>query len=70
MRRTDWWVGVLLIVLALLVHPLLPRYEYHHPGLGYAGNVASGAFYTDGATTDQRPAQRSLSGIIREIFPL
>ena len=48
MRRTDWWLGVLLIALSILAHAMLPRYEYRHPGLGYAGNVASGAYYTGG----------------------
>ena len=28
--RRDWWIGVGLIVLALLVHALVPRYEYRN----------------------------------------
>ena len=27
MTRLDWWCAVLLIVLALLIHALIPRYE-------------------------------------------
>ena len=26
--RLDWWVGVVLVVLAILAHALVPRYEY------------------------------------------
>jgi hypothetical protein len=26
--RRDWWLGVLLVVGALLVHALVPRYSY------------------------------------------
>jgi len=26
--RRDWWIGVTLIVLALLVHGLVPRYDF------------------------------------------
>ena len=28
MTRRDWWLGVLLIAVALLVHALVPRYKY------------------------------------------
>jgi hypothetical protein len=28
MRRRDWWLGVLAIVLAVLVHGLVPRYDF------------------------------------------
>ncbi len=31
MTRLDWWLGVLLIVVALLVHALVPRYEWQTP---------------------------------------
>ncbi len=27
MRRLDWWLGVVLVVLATLLHALIPRYE-------------------------------------------
>jgi hypothetical protein len=30
MTRRDWWLGVVLIVLALLVHAAVPRYTYLH----------------------------------------
>ena len=31
--RREWWIGVVLVVLAILVHALVPRYEYQHdPG--------------------------------------
>ena len=26
--RLDWWIGVVLVVLAILAHALVPRYEY------------------------------------------
>ena len=26
--RREWWIGVVLVVLAILVHALVPRYEY------------------------------------------
>ena len=46
--RRDWYIGVAILVLALLFHAAVPRYEWRHPGLGFAGNVADGAFFTDG----------------------
>ena len=33
--RRDWWIGVALVTAAILVHALVPRYEYQHP----AGSV-------------------------------
>jgi hypothetical protein len=48
MMRRDWWLGVAVIAGSVLFHALFPRYEWRHPGLGFAGNVAAGAFYTDG----------------------
>jgi hypothetical protein len=44
----HWWIGVACLTAVVLFHALFPRYEYRHPGLGYAGNVAAGAFYTEG----------------------
>ena len=32
--RSEWWIGVVLVVLAILVHALVPRYEYQHDGPG------------------------------------
>ena len=32
--RRDWWIGIVLVVLAILVHALVPRYEYQHTGPG------------------------------------
>lgn len=26
--RRDWWIGVAAIVLAILIHALIPRYEW------------------------------------------
>lgn len=26
--RRDWWIGIAVIVLALLVHALVPRYDW------------------------------------------
>ena len=28
MKRRDWWLGVLALSAALLVHALVPRYEW------------------------------------------
>ena len=28
--KWDWWIGVILIVMAVLTHALIPRYEWHH----------------------------------------
>jgi len=30
LTRRDWWIGVILIVLALLLHAAVPRYTYTH----------------------------------------
>jgi hypothetical protein len=27
--RRDWWLGVVLLTLALLAHAAIPRYEWH-----------------------------------------
>ena len=32
--RLDWWIGVVLVVLAILAHELVPRYEYQHESSG------------------------------------
>ena len=32
--RLEWWIGIVLVVLAILVHALVPRYEYQHDGPG------------------------------------
>ena len=32
--RRDWWIGIVLVVLAILVHALVPRYEYQQSGPG------------------------------------
>ena len=34
MTRRDWWLGVTLVVLALLAHALVPRYEWSAPSGG------------------------------------
>ncbi len=35
--RRDWWIGVALVTAAILVHALVPRYDYVHSG-GYPSN--------------------------------
>jgi hypothetical protein len=35
MTRRDWWIGIVLIVVALLLHAAVPRYEWLQ--LGAAG---------------------------------
>jgi hypothetical protein len=32
MTRRDWWIGVLLVALALLGHAAMPRYQWQHQG--------------------------------------
>ena len=32
--RRDWWIGIVLVVLTILVHALVPRYEYQQAGPG------------------------------------
>ena len=35
MTRSHWWLGVLLLVAAVVGHAFLPRYEWHtQPGIG------------------------------------
>ena len=29
MTRRDWWIGVAVIALAILLHAAVPRYEWH-----------------------------------------
>jgi hypothetical protein len=29
--RRDWWLGIALVVLAILVHAAVPRYEWLQP---------------------------------------
>lgn len=36
MTRRDWWIGVMLIVFALLVHALIPRYDFRQERSGSA----------------------------------
>ena len=31
MTRRDWWIGVVLLVLAILAHALIPRFEIVSP---------------------------------------
>ena len=30
--RREWWIGIVLVMLAILVHALVPRYEYQRVG--------------------------------------
>jgi hypothetical protein len=32
LTRRDWWLGVLVLTLALLIHAAWPRYEWRHVG--------------------------------------
>ena len=32
MRRRDWWIGVGLVVAALVLHAFYPRYEWRPTG--------------------------------------
>lgn len=31
MTRRDWWLGVVAVVAAVLVHALVPRYDWRGP---------------------------------------
>ena len=34
MTRRDWWIGIAVLVLAILVHAAFPRYEWRQgPGV-------------------------------------
>ena len=37
--RLEWWVSVTLVVLVIVVHALVPRYEYQLAGAGGLGWV-------------------------------
>lgn len=59
MTRRDWWLGVLVLAAALVVHALFPRYEVRTFSNVYpirvdrwTGTVAH-AVRTDRATTDR-----------------
>ena len=34
LSRLEWWTGVTLVVLAILAHALVPRYEYRQTSPG------------------------------------
>lgn len=40
MTRTDWWLGVVLLVAALLAHAAFPRYEWTHQQGGTGSALA------------------------------
>ena len=37
--RLEWWISVTLVVLVIVVHALVPRYEYQLAGAGGLGWV-------------------------------
>jgi len=39
MTRRDWWLGILAVVLAVLLHALLPRYEIRSSGQRILGRI-------------------------------
>jgi hypothetical protein len=34
MTRRDWWLGIAVVVLTLLLHAAVPRYEWRTAGRG------------------------------------
>lgn len=32
MKRRDWWIGIALVVAAIVLHALVPRYEWRNYG--------------------------------------
>lgn len=30
MTRRDWWLGIMLVASAILLHALIPRYDWRH----------------------------------------
>ena len=59
--KRDWWIGVGAVVLALLVHAWVPRYEWRTPEYAavairidrWTGAAELGSF-RDGLSTDLR----------------
>lgn len=51
MTRRDWWIGIGLIVVALVLHAALPRYDWRQTGAQFiridrwAGRAERGYFY-------------------------
>ena len=37
--RLEWWISVTLVVLVIVVHALVPRYEYQQASAGGLGWV-------------------------------
>lgn len=52
--RLDWWIGVVLVVLAILAHALVPRYEYQQAGPSGIGWIRPAA-PSGAAGLPQRP---------------
>ena len=57
LRRQDWWCGVLLIVLILVLHSALPRFQWlpaQHPSETSAQLAISVWLRVDGWTGEAR----------------
>lgn len=55
MNRRDWWVGVAILTCALVLHAIVPRYQYQHTALNYwlkvdrwTGHARTVIVYTSG----------------------
>lgn len=75
MTRRDWWLGIVLIVAAILVHALVPRYDWGQnriridrwTGAAEIGRFNSGEWVSDAAI--ERARRRSAeahAAIVRE----
>lgn len=78
MTRRDWWLGVALIVVAILVHAAMPRYEWQTFGSAAAmriridrwtGTMQLGAF-TDYRWVALRPAKPAVAAAVTTRPPL
>ena len=76
--RREWWIGVVLVVLAVLAHALVPRYEYQHSGPGsiawvrvdrWTGRALSTTLTTDGIMRIEEGKTTVASTIERPLPP-
>lgn len=65
MTRRDWWLGLLLLALAILAHAAFPRYEWH-PMRGDGIGSAIGMLRVDrwrGTSVLVFPTSREVRGV-------
>lgn len=64
MTRRDWWIGIALVVAALLAHALFPRYEWspQRGGMGSSFGMIRIDRWT-GTTSLVSPTSGSYGGV-------